>query len=142
MMTEYKMGVLVIFNQIPVLLLDAAFLYGATYIEFYGFIWIAITSVVLLVSVASIILSSNKVFELSEDQLKIRIGKRILKEFQLSDIKTIRQRKRSMEIGIAYNDKIKTIYIGWYISKYKDMKQQLMKNIQKLDEYDRIIFVK
>jgi hypothetical protein len=140
-MTEYKMGVLVIFNQIPVLILDAAFLYGATYIEFYGFIWIAITGVVLLASVTSIIISSNRVFELSEDQLKIRVGKRLIKEYQLSDIKTIKQRKRSMEIGIAYKEKIKTIYLGWYISKYKNMKNQLMENIQKLDEYDRIIFV-
>jgi len=140
-MTEYKMGVLVIFNQIPVLILDAAFLYGATYIEFYGFIWIAITGVVLLTSVTSIIISSNRVFELSEDQLKIRVGKRLIKEYQLSDIKTIKQRKRSMEIGIAYKEKIKTIYLGWYISKYKNMKNQLMENIQKLDEYDRIIFV-
>lgn len=141
MMTEYKMGVLSFLNHIPVLLLDAAFIYGATYIDFYGFVWILITSVVLLATIIAISLTSSKVYMLSDDALKVRLGKKIVREYELSSIKTIKERKRSMEIGIAYKNKIKTVYIGWYISKYKKMKIQLIENIQKLDNYDRIIFV-
>ena len=141
MMTEYKMGVLSFLNHIPVLVLDAAFIYGATYIDFYGFVWILITCVVLLATTIAISLSSAKVYILSESELKVRIGKKIVREDELSNIKTIRERKRSMDIGIAYKNKIKTVYIGWYISKYKKMKSQLVENIQKLDNYDRIIFV-
>lgn len=140
-MTEYKMGVLSFLNHIPVLLLDAAFIYGATFINFYGFVWIMITSVVLLATVVAITISSSKVYMLSEDKMKVRIGKKIVREYELSNIKTIKERKRSMDIGIAYKNKIKTVYIGWYIGKYKKMKSQLIENIQKLDNYDRIIFV-
>jgi len=140
-MKEYKMRILSFLNHIPVLLLDAAFIYGATYIDFYGFVWILITSVVLLATIVAISISSSKVYILSEDMLKVRIGKKIVREYRLSKIKTIRERKRSMDIGIAYKNKIKTVYIGWYISKYKKMKNHLIENIQKLDNYDRIIFV-
>ena len=139
-MTEYKVGVMSFFNHLPVLVLEGLFIYGATFITFYTWIWIMITSVIMFATVVAISINSSKVYKLDKEKLQIYVGKRF-KEYPLSCIKTIRKRKRSIDIGVKENGKVKTIYIGWYIRKYKKMRDQLLESIERLDEYDRIIFI-
>lgn len=141
MMTEYKMSVFSFINHFPVLLLEALFIGGVIYLDFKGIVWISIMGTIVLATVITIFVNSYKVYGVSGDILQVRLGKKVIREYQLSNIKTIKERKRSMDIAIFFDGKVKTIYLGWYIGKYKKMKKQLMENIQKLDNYDRIIFV-
>ena len=140
MMTEYRVGIMSFFNHLPVLILEGLFIYGATFITFYTWIWIMITSVIMFATIVAVTINSSKVYKLNNERLEIHIGKS-KKEYPLTDIKTIRKRKRSLDLGIKNNGKVKTIYIGWYIKRYKKMKDQLFAAIEKLDEYDRIIFI-
>lgn len=141
-MTEYKVGFLSFFNHLPVLILEGLFIYGATFIDFYQWIWIITTSIILVATVIAITVNSSKVYQLDKEKLVICIGKKAGREYPLSTIKTIRKRKWNIDIGFKVpSGKVKTIYIGWYIRKYKVMREQLFEYIEKLDNYDRIIFV-
>lgn len=143
MMTEYKIGYLSFFNHLPVLIFEALLIYGATFINFYGWVWIVITSIVFAATFIAVTININKVFGVSEDRLTVRIGQKNIKEYPFSTIKTIRKRKWNIDIGFKDENKgkIKTIYIGWYIRRYKKMRDQLFLNVEKTDNYDRIIFI-
>lgn len=139
-MTEYKVGYLSFFNHLPVLVLEGLLIYGATFIDFYEWIWIMITCVILGITIVAISISANKIFGISKHVLSVRVGQKKA-EYLLSNIKTIRKRKWNIEIGFRDSGKVKTIYLGWYIRKYKKMRDQLFEYIEQLDNYDRIIFI-
>jgi len=140
-MTEYKVGYLSFFNHLPVLVLEGLLIYGATFVDFYEWIWIMITCAILGITIIAISISVNKIFGISKHVLSVRVGQK-KSEYLLSNIKTIRKRKWNVEIGFRDSGKVKTIYFGWYIRKYRKMRDQLFEYIEQLDNYDRIIFIK
>ena len=139
-MTEYKMGLLSFFNHLPVLLLEGIMIYGATFIEFQQWIWLMITFVIFAATVITITIDSNKIFGISKQTFQVRIGNK-KREYLLTSIKTIKVRKRHIEIGFKDSGKVKTIYIGWYVRRFKKLKAQLFEYLEQLDHYDRIIFI-
>ena len=141
MMTEYKIGLLSFFNHLPVLLLEGGLVYAATFTGSYQWIWLMLTFVILGLTLITIGINSNRVYGIDKQVFRIRLGSKVVKEFLLSDIKTIKQRKWTIEIGFKDSGKVKTIYLGWYIRKYKKLIDQLFENLSKLDNYDRIIFI-
>ncbi len=140
-MTEYKVGYLSFFNHLPVLVLEGLLLYAASFIGFNDWIWIMITGVILGITIIAISINLNKIYGISKHVLSVRIGQKKA-EYLLSNIKTIRNRKWNIEIGFRDSGKVKTIYLGWYIRKYKKMRTQLFEYIEQLDNFDRIIFIK
>lgn len=139
-MTEYKMGLLSFVNHLPVLLLEGALIYGVSLITFYQWIWVMITSIIFGVTLILIVIDSYRVYGISKTTFLTRVGKRKT-EYLLINVKTVKIRKRSIELGFKDSGKVKTIYLGWYITKYKKLKDELLDYLKQLDNYDRIIFI-
>ena len=140
-MTEYKIGMFSFLNHLPILILEGALIYGATFTNLFQWIWIMITCLIAFVTLVTLSVNSGKIYGVSEKALTIRIGKKTIKEYLYTQIKTIRIRKRNMEIGFKDKEKVKTVYLGWYIRKYRKMEDQLLGFIKQFEQYDRIIFI-
>ena len=142
-MTEYKAGIFAFFNHLPILIVEGGLIYGATFVEFYQWIWIMITGIILLATLVATSINSSKIYGVSDNTLVVRIGKKKVSEYLYTQITTIRIRKRNIEIGFKNpeKEKVKTIYLGWYIRKYRKMEDQLLGYIKQSEHYDRIIFI-